>query len=283
MPLVTVALQFFNAERTLAEAVRSILKQTFADWELLLQNDGSTDASLEVARSFRDPRVRILSDGINRRRPARINEGIRLAAGRYFALMDADDVAYPDRLARQVSFLDREPPVDLVGGAMLVFDDRGVPRGKRVGPAVHDEICRRPWAGFLLAQPTFVGRTEWFRKYGYRDGTAPTEDQDLLIRSHRHSRFANLPEVVMGYREAGLTVRKQLFARRQVTKALVRELLQESRPILAARAALEQAGKAAVDVFAVASGLDYRILGHRAGPITEEEASRWRDVYESVR
>lgn len=283
MPLVTVALQFFNAERTLAEAVRSILNQTFKDWELLLQDDGSTDGSLDVARGFREPRVRVLSDGINRKRPARINEGISLATGGYFALMDADDVAYPDRLARQVSFLEREPTVDLLGGSMLVFDGLGVPRGQRVGPAGHEEICRRPWAGFPLAQPTFMGRRDWFQRHRYRDGTAPTEDQDLLIRSYRKSRFANLPEILMGYREPTLTVRKQLLGRRQVTKALVRELLHQGRPILAARAAFEQAGKTAVDVFAVGSGLGYRVLGHRAQPITEEDKRGWEEVYRSVR
>ncbi len=282
MPLVTVALQFYDAERTLAAAILSILNQTFRDWELLLQDDGSTDASLGVARGFRDPRVRVLSDGVNRKRPSRINEALHLASGQFFALMDADDVAYPRRLELQRAFLCREPAVDLLGGGMLVFGHEGVPLGKRVGVSDHEAICSRPWAGFPLAQPTFMGRTGWFRRFGYREGTAPTEDQDLLVRSYRSSRFTNLPEILVGYREETLAIRKQLLGRRQVGKALVREFVRQREPLVAVRAGFGQAAKAAVDVFSIASGIRYRVLRHRARPVSAEEARAWAEVWRAV-
>lgn len=282
MPLVTVALQFYNAERTLAAAILSILNQTLRDWEMLLQDDGSTDGSLEVAAGFRDSRIRVLSDGVNRKRPSRINEALDLASGQLFALMDADDVAYPDRLRRQAALLNGKPTVDLVGGGMLVFGHEGMPHGKRVGPTEHETICRRPWAGFSLAQPTFLGRTDWFRRIGYREGTAPTEDQDLLVRSYRSSRFANLPEILVGYREEKLMIRKQLFARRQMARALVREFLRQGRPLTAARAALGQGAKAVLDAFSVASGMGYRVLRHRARPVSAEDERTWAEVWRSV-
>jgi glycosyltransferase involved in cell wall biosynthesis len=166
-PLVTVALQFFNACRTLWVAIRSIELQTFTDWELLLHDDGSTDGSSEIAASFADPRVKLVVGSKRRGRPACINDAIGAAQGRYFALMDGDDVAYPERLERQVAFLDRHAEVDLVGSPMLVFGAGGRALGKRAVPLAHAEICRRPWGGIPLWQPTFVGRLEWFRKHGY--------------------------------------------------------------------------------------------------------------------
>ena len=282
MPLVTVALQFYNAERTLAVAVRSVLNQTFRDWELLLQDDGSTDGSLAVARGFRDQRVRVLSDGVNRKRPGRINEALQLAAGQFFALMDADDAAYPQRLDHQVAFLNREPDVDLAGGGMLVFGRDGLALGKRIGATDHEAICSRPWDGFPLAQPTFMGRTEWFRRFGYRDGAAPTEDQDLLVRSYRSSRFANLSELLVGYREETLTIRKQALGRRQVASALVHEFLRQRRPLAAARAAVGQGVKLAVDTISIASGLRYKVLRHRARGVSADEARAWAEVWRAV-
>jgi glycosyltransferase involved in cell wall biosynthesis len=279
MTVVTIALQFFNSESTLAAAVRSIIGQTFGDWELLLQDDGSTDKSLEVAKAFADDRVKVFSDGVNRKRPVRLNTALRQASGKYFALMDADDIAYPERIARQIAFLNNEPEVDLVGAAMLVFNGRGEALGKRVGPETHQEICRRPWAGFPLAQPTFMGRTAWFKQFAYRDGSAPTEDQDLLARSYHLSRFANLADILLGYREVSLSVRKQLLGRRQVTSALVRAYLKQHRPLLAGRAAAVQLAKTTAEMFAVGTGLDYRVLRHRARVITEEERRKWNEVW----
>lgn len=282
MSRVTVALQFYNARLTLAAAVTSILNQSFRDWELLLQDDGSTDGSLEIARSVSDQRVTVLSDGVNKRRPARINEALRRASGKYFALMDADDVAYPERLAQQVAFLDREPGVDLLGSAMLVFEGAGQIRGKRVGPTSHEQICRKPWAGFPLAHPTFMGRIEWFRRFGYDERMTRSQDQDLLMRSYRHSRFENLPEVLLGYREESLSARKQIQWRLGLAKALAREFLRQSRPIVAAWALVGQASKAGVDLTAMLTGLGYRILQHRARPVSAEEQRAWGEVWRSV-
>src|SRR5690606_2619050 len=101
-PAITVAIPFHDEQEHLASAVRSVLRQTCKDFELLLVDDGSRDASLSIARSFSDPRVAVVSDGRSRGLPARLNEIARRASADLVARMDADDVIHPTRLEKQV-------------------------------------------------------------------------------------------------------------------------------------------------------------------------------------
>ena len=97
---------FRNAERTIAASIRSILRQSYMDWELILCDDGSEDESRALACSFHDPRIEVWGDGRSLQLGARLNECIGRARGEYFARMDADDIAYPLRLEKQLRFLD---------------------------------------------------------------------------------------------------------------------------------------------------------------------------------
>jgi glycosyltransferase involved in cell wall biosynthesis len=224
-PLVSVGLQFYNSGRTLRSAVRSIIQQTFSDWELILHDDGSRDRSAEVVRAFNDPRIRFFPDSSNRKRPYRLNQSLAAAKGKYYAVMDGDDIAYPRRLATQVEFLEQHAEVHLVGGGMLVFTGDGLPSGKRQLPVHHSEICARPWKGFPIAQPTFMGRTDWFRAHQYDEGFPIAEDQDLLLRSYQRSCFANIPQIIMGYRENSLKWRRMLRARYFFARSICRQML----------------------------------------------------------
>ncbi len=229
-PLVTVALQYRNCEATLGAAVRSIALQTLGDWELILHDDGSTDGSAAVAASLRDPRIRLAGTPLRRGRPACINEAVAGARGRYFALMDGDDIAYPERLERQVEFLERHPDVDLAGAPALVFGAGGVALGKRAAPPTHEAICRRPWSGFPMWQWTFTGKLEWFRRHPYDERRMRAQDQDLLLRSHRESRFANLPDILAGYREERIALGKSLRTRFHLAAAFLREFGRKAGP-----------------------------------------------------
>src|SRR3989442_4795829 len=108
-PLVSIGLSIYNAEATLAIAVKSILAQTYPAWELLLIDDGSHDASSKIAQSFKDARIVVVSDGQNKGLSARLNQAIKMARGKYFCRMDQDDIAFPNRLERQVEFLETHP------------------------------------------------------------------------------------------------------------------------------------------------------------------------------
>lgn len=111
---ISIGIPFFNAEKYLEDAIKSVLAQTFQNWELILVDDGSTDRSLEIARSFVDPRIRIISDGSNRRLPYRLNQIINEAKYDIIARMDADDLMAVDRLEKQMKVLNENPEIDLV-------------------------------------------------------------------------------------------------------------------------------------------------------------------------
>jgi hypothetical protein len=134
-----------------------------------------------------------------------------------------------------------------------------------------------------MAQPTFMGQTVWFQRHLY-DGRARggTEDQDLLLRSFKNSHFANLPELLMGYRETRLSLKKILRARYFMSLNMARFFRSQGLPMQAARAVICQALKSAIDIFAITTGLDYTVLRHRALPISMEEQRNWLHVTESV-
>jgi len=278
-PLVSIAMPFYNSAGTIAAAVRSILLQDYANWELLLCDDGSTDASREVVCSFKDPRIAVWGDGRRLQLGARLNECIRRAAGPYIARMDADDIAYPQRLHKQVRFLQDHPEVDLTGGWALIFGDSGVPAGKRTDPVMHGEIARRPLYSFKLMHPTFMGKTSWFRRHGYRADAIRCEDHDLLFRACASSRYANLPEIVLGYREGAIDLRKRLRSRWMWCRCASGYLNAAGRMRVAAVELL----KSSRDALAVALELHTARLRSGAAMLTEEELREWRQVWASVR
>jgi glycosyltransferase involved in cell wall biosynthesis len=282
LPCVSIALPVFNSESTVAAAIQSIVNQTFSGWELLLLDDGSTDRSVEIARSFNDPRIRVLVDGVHRGLPAQLNHAISLSTGELFARMDGDDVAYPERLALQVEYLDRHAHIDLLGGGVLVFGRSGQALGTRKSSASHGQICGRPWAGFPLAHPTWMGRIGWFREHPYHLPPGRCCDQDLLLRTYRCSCFAALPEIVLGYREERLSLRTILGDRFSFGRSLLDESLERGNHLVAARGVLGQGAKGLVDVSAVLTGLNYRVLRHRTLPVNEATVRRWKQVWEQV-
>jgi glycosyltransferase involved in cell wall biosynthesis len=281
-PLVSIAMPAWNCERTIAMAIASVLNQQYDNWELLVMDDGSADSTLEIADSTGDARVRVFSDGHHRALPARLNQAVSLARGCYLARTDADDVMYPERLACQVAYLTEHPEVDLVAAALLVFRKDGEILGSRCGRPSHEEICARPWAGFPLAHPTWLGRTAFFRTFAYRDDVGKVEDQELLFRARHAARFACLPELLLGYREDHLRLGRMLGGRLQYAKMLVGAAAAHSTPALAARGVLAQAMRGAVDVLACATRLDYTLLRQRARPVTADQVERWHAVWDET-
>ncbi len=124
MPRVSVIISTFNGERYIREAVQSILDQTFHDFELILVNDGSTDATLEILRGFDDPRITIVNNPGNQGIAASQNKALSVATGEYLALMDHDDVSLPERLQMQVAFLDDHPEVGMLGCNCISVDEK---------------------------------------------------------------------------------------------------------------------------------------------------------------
>lgn len=148
MPLVSVVIPLYQTERYIGAAVRSVLAQTFEDFEVIVVDDGSSDGGPEIVASIKDARVRLVRQE-NRGLAGARNTGIRESAGLYIALLDADDLWHPRKLERLLRILDREPDVGLAFSASRFVDDNGAPIGlvqrpKRNEFAAHDVFCRNP-------------------------------------------------------------------------------------------------------------------------------------------
>ncbi len=282
MPTVSIALSMHNAARTIEQALRSLLSQSYADWELILMDDGSRDDGLARAQRYADGRFRIVLDGQRRGLAARLNQAIELARGRYLARMDADDIAYPERLERQLAFLEAHPEVDLLGAGMMVFAGDGRPAGVYDVRTTHEAICARPLSGFYLAHPTWMGRIEWFRKWRYDPICRKAQDQDLLLRAWRSSRYAALPEPLVGYRQDALSMRKSWLGRYYFSRAILRVTVSEGRLPAGAAAIVLQLAKLMVDTLAIGTGVAGNLLRHRALPFPSAEADRWRRVWAAL-
>jgi glycosyltransferase involved in cell wall biosynthesis len=285
VPLVSVVLPVYNAGATLPLALASIVRQSFPHWELILIDDASTDGCVSALADLGplDSRVRIIREARNQGLAAALNHGIDLAAGRYLARMDQDDIAYPGRLEAQVKFLQEHPDIDLLATRTLLFRDDGSAIGWSPFRRTHDEICAAPWRGFFLPHPTWMGRIEWFRRYRYRiPEVVRAEDQELLLRSYRTSRFACLPEVFLGYRRPGLTLETVLTARKHLAFAQWRVNLEQGRPGQAVLGFLAVALKALADIALSAAGARHLFVDRQARRAPRAEIDRWKKILEDL-
>lgn len=214
-PMVTVALAVLNGGKVLEKAVCSVLNQSWPHWELLLLDDGSTDGAIDRLPFLTDPRIVVIRDGQNLGLATRLNQAVAMAKGKYFARMDHDDLCHPERFALQIAFLDGHPEVDLLATKCLSIDEQDRLVGMLPSAICHADICRRPWQGFYMAHPSWMGRTEWFRHNAYQD-PAPyrCEDQELLLRAHYLSCYHTLPERLLAYRIRSHTPWRKQFRTR---------------------------------------------------------------------
>jgi glycosyltransferase involved in cell wall biosynthesis len=205
MPYISVLMPVYNAERYIAEAVESILAQTYRNFEFIIIDDGSTDRSLAILERYaaEDTRIR-LSSRLNAGYLVRLNEMVDEARGNLIARMDADDIAMPERFARQIAFLDVHPEVVAVGSRTLAIDSDGDPLAEFCKIQDHEEIDRAHLEahGGFICHPAAMIRAGAIRTVGgYHPQTWPTEDLDLWLRLAEIGRLANLPEMLLKYRQ----------------------------------------------------------------------------------
>ncbi|MFS8930206.1 glycosyltransferase family 2 protein [Cupriavidus taiwanensis] len=273
---ITVLLPVRNGAKTIVSAVRSILDQTFDDFELVVLDDGSTDNTVALIQGLKDPRVRLISDGRQLGLAQRLNQGLDLARGRYLARMDADDLSFPERLRRQFEFLELHTDIDLLGCRVAIFRNDGSIVGFHPFRRTHEAICAHPWRGFPMPHPTWMGRLAWFRKHRYRiPEVRRAEDQELLLRSCTESRFACLDETLLAYRQGHYSVRSTLIARRAVLQVQLQTFARRQQWTNALLAAVSSIVKIAVDVLAALPGMDRRLAFRRVeDPVPQSIAKR---------
>lgn len=198
---VSIGIPFFNPGPAFAKAVRSVFSQTYAEWELILADDGSTDGSVERARAITDPRVRVVSDGRNRGLCERLNEIARLARHDLLCRMDADDVMHPERLRRQVEWLSAHPSVDVVGTQAITLDDAERATAFLGRPFDAATTERTALVRALLVHVSVMGRRRWFLENPYDPEYVRAEDHELWVRAAPRSTYGFLPEPLMFVRQ----------------------------------------------------------------------------------
>lgn len=270
-PVVSVLLPCRNGAATLGLALRSVLNQSFTDFELLLINDGSTDDTAAIALAFGDARIRVIGDEVGRGLPRRLNEGVLASRGRYIARMDADDVSFPTRFAEQVALLDAHPEVDLAGCRAVVFRDANEVLGLLPFAPDHATLCARPWRNIPLPHPGWMGRRQWFERHSYRiPEVLRAEDQELLLRAYPGSRYACLDRVLLGYRQGPFQLRRTLVARRTLLAAQLGLFAERHEWGHALRAVLLSALKVGVDGLAALPGGESLFFRRMSGHVPED-------------
>lgn len=213
MPKVTVLIAARNAESTLAETLVSLEAQTFSDFEVLLVNDASSDRTESLARDFGSRlRMRILNLDQNAGVAGALNQGLVATERPYLARIDADDVALPTRLEKQVAFLDAHPDVDVCGTWMEMFyETPGTPE-KTLAKPLDDAAIKTALLQYCsLSHGSAMFRKSFFDDIGCFDTRLDyAEDYDLWCRGALlGKRYANLPEALTRYRQHGAQVGKQ--------------------------------------------------------------------------
>jgi glycosyltransferase involved in cell wall biosynthesis len=230
-PTLSVLMPARNAAPYIREALDSILAQTFGDFEVLLFDDGSTDATRSIAASIPDPRIRISGTRTSRGIVSVLNDCLHEARGRFIARADADDIAHALRFERQVAFLDSHPDVGVCGTWMTSFGDGN--ENLYAFPAAHEEIVAD-----LLFNPSVVHPTVMFRAaleesgdIRWREGFDHAEDYEWLIRLSSFTRFANVTESLYAYRvHPGQVGSVHAAEQDAITQRLQRELIERLVP-----------------------------------------------------
>jgi glycosyltransferase involved in cell wall biosynthesis len=277
-PLLTVLMPVYNGATYVADAISSVLGQTFTDFELLLIDDGSTDESLDVIRGFRDPRIRVERQLHNRGLIETLNSGLQLARGALLARMDADDLSHPQRFAVQVDYLRAHSDVAGVSCAFDMIDACGVPLANDLGRFRPTEPLALRWAlhfGCFFTHSGAMLRTSVVRGVGGFDKRyIHAEDYDLWLRLAGEHRLANVAQILLTRREHGGNVSfrfhevQRQSAHRALSDSLERLLGRPIPPELAKHVYEGTLPGSASDTLAVASlhGEVFRALSHAAAP-----------------
>lgn len=207
MPLLSVIMPCWNAFATVDEAVRSIVDQSIWDWELIAIDDGSTDGTLDLLKSWavRDTRIRVLPQG-HEGIVSALRLGCGEAQGDYWARMDADDISLPARFERQLDCLHNEPEMTLCGTLVETIGtdvQSGRARYERWlnDLVTHEAMSRERFIECPIAHPTFMASRECFQHIAYADTDAP-EDYDFVLRAHDAGvRLTKVPEKLLQWRD----------------------------------------------------------------------------------
>jgi glycosyltransferase involved in cell wall biosynthesis len=228
-PTVSVIMPAYNAKRYVEQTIRSVLAQTFVDFEFIIVDDGSSDGTLPILQRFaaEDARIVVISRP-NTGIVGALNDGIAKARGEFLARMDADDVCLPERFAKQVAYLREHPECVGVGTFVETIDPYGSVLDRLVHQTEHDAIDKELMTGrgFAIVHPTIMMRAEAVRRVGgYRKQWQHSEDLDLFLRLAEIGKLHNLPEYLLQYR---MHYESANHLRHEEQRAIKRKLMEEA-------------------------------------------------------
>lgn len=281
-PEVSIVMPVRNVSGTLDAAIRSVVAQTHQRWELVVLDDGSTDGTVEQLRTWADTdaRIRPFVDGRALGISARLNEGVRRSRASIIARMDGDDICYPQRIETQIDYLRAHPDVDVVGAGCMVFTSDGTPRGPRNRAGVHEDLTASPLRGGIpLAHPTWMGRRSWFLRFPYDPRARGCEDWEVLLRGHHSSRYASLPEVLLGYREDRIKLRRSVAARMHEVVVMLRYGVRHRQLPSSVVGSAAELAKAARDTAAVMARREDLVLLRRNEVPSPAQLETWKAMW----
>ena len=208
-PKVSVLIAVHNAENFIKHTIDAVLNQTFADFELILVDDASSDASWNLIKSYTDDRILAKKNNTNLGISKTRNNLLDLAKGEYIAILDHDDICMPNRLEEQVNFLDKNKEFDMIGSWFELFCPKNAPWWRRFFTNLGWVWCHplRPsiedaWKGNVLMHPTIMFRNKRLKDchIRYRDEYSPAEDYDLVFQAIENGlKLANIPKILLKY------------------------------------------------------------------------------------
>ncbi|MBN1405702.1 MAG: glycosyltransferase family 2 protein [Candidatus Omnitrophica bacterium] len=207
--MLSVIMTAYNEEKYISQAVESVLNQAYRDFELIIINDGSTDNTLEALNKYNDPRTRIINNEKNAGPAAARNLGIKTAVGKYCAIFDADDISLPERFSAQITFMEQNPGIAVVGTDYCEIDEKGVFK-RKIKKFTNDSQIKRHLSlqtgDTCLAHTTSMFRKKAVEAIGFYDEEMIVcEDKDLWIRlADEGYNFANIAGVLVNKRAAAV-------------------------------------------------------------------------------
>ena len=224
LPLLTVGLSFYNNEKTLANAIKSVLMQSYRDFEFILIDDGSTDKSYAIAHKYAclDKRIKLIRDNLNRGLVFRLNQIIDFAAGKYIARMDSDDMMLPDKLEIQMQILTNNSLIDIIDTGAYIINNNDEPIGKRKLIDVGIWNRRKVLKNRLFFHPTVIAKTSWYKINKYDEDFVRSEDFELWCRTFNYTNYHRVYEPLFLYREGNVNTHDYVVSSRSHRKAVLK-------------------------------------------------------------
>lgn len=219
-PKISVIMPIYNCELYVGEAIESILNQSFADFEFLIIDDCSTDRTLQIAQSYTDQRIKIITKEKNTGYTASLNYGISVAKGKYIARMDADDSSVVERFEMQLEFLEANPDFILCGSTVQIYGSDNIIDK----PEHHNEIQIALLYGCPIAHPSVMVRKAVLEQFMYDGKMEPAEDYDLWTKMIWAGKMYNIQKPLLRYRfhEAQVSIAKSEIQQQNTAQARVR-------------------------------------------------------------